>query len=215
VSYRGKVKNGGNHRNASDNVEHIFGNGFEHQAASVADADPGEQALNWAFISTSSQVVTSSRVQMQAITDTARLSPTRGGYAHATTWQQDRRDRSLWRLWETALAGYMFFSGGPVWRDSMAKSALIAVAVAFLLGGTSLAAAKTKNAAGTQRSPSHPGVNEQVPGVNEQVTASPRPTAANPYYRLSDEYYGYSDPYRGLYDSLPRRLTFRVTPTAT
>jgi hypothetical protein len=60
----------------------------------------------------------------------------------------------------------------------MAKSALIAVAVAFLLGGTSLAAAKTKNAAGTHRSLSHPGVNEQV------------------------EYYGYSDPYRGLYDFL-------------
>ena len=79
----------------------------------------------------------------------------------------------------------------------MAKSALIAVAVAFLLGGTSLAAAKTKNPAGTHRSPSHPGVNEQVPGVNEQVTASSRPTAANPYYRLSDEYYGYSDPYYG------------------
>jgi len=78
----------------------------------------------------------------------------------------------------------------------MAKSALIAVAVAFLLGGTSLAAAKTKNAAGTHRSPSHPGVNEQVPGVNE------RPTTANPYYRLSDEYYSYSDPYRGLYDFL-------------
>jgi hypothetical protein len=77
----------------------------------------------------------------------------------------------------------------------MAKSALIAVAVAFLLGGTSLAAAKTKNAAGTHRSLSHPG-------VNEQVTASSRPTAANPYYRLSDEYYGYSDPYRGLYDFL-------------
>jgi len=84
----------------------------------------------------------------------------------------------------------------------MAKSALIAVAVAFLLGGTSLAAAKTKNAAGTHRGPSHPGVNEQVPRVNEQVTASSRPTAANPYYRLSDEYYGYSDPYRGLYDFL-------------
>jgi hypothetical protein len=31
VSYRGKVKNGGNNRNASDNVEHIFGNGFEHK----------------------------------------------------------------------------------------------------------------------------------------------------------------------------------------
>jgi hypothetical protein len=77
VSYRGKVKNGGNHRNASDNVEHIFGNGFEHQAASVADADPSERALNWAVISTSGQA--SSRLQTQAIADTARLSPARGG----------------------------------------------------------------------------------------------------------------------------------------
>jgi hypothetical protein len=75
----------------------------------------------------------------------------------------------------------------------MAKSALIAVAVAFLLGGTSLAAAKTRNATGAHRSPSHLG-------VNEEVRASSRPTAANPYYRLSDEYYDYSDPYRGLYD---------------
>ena len=101
----------------------------------------------------------------------------------------------------------------------MAKSALIAVAVALLLGGTSLAAAKTKNATGTHRSPSRPGVNEPVPGVHEEVKASPRPTAANPYYRLSDWYYDYSDPsaanpyyrlsdwyydysdpYRGLYD---------------
>ncbi len=75
----------------------------------------------------------------------------------------------------------------------MPKSALIAVAAAVLLGGTSLAAAKTKSAAGTHRSSSHPA-------GNEEVMVSPHPTAANPYYRLSDEYYGYSDPYRGLYD---------------
>ena len=75
----------------------------------------------------------------------------------------------------------------------MAKSALIAVAVALLLGWTSLAAAKTKNAARAHRSASHLG-------INEEVTASSRPTAANPYYRLSDEYYDYSDPYRGLYN---------------
>ena len=75
----------------------------------------------------------------------------------------------------------------------MAKSALIAVAAALLLAGTSVATAKTKNATGSYRTPSHPA-------VKEEVTASPRPPAANPYYRLSDEYYGYSDPYRGFYD---------------
>jgi hypothetical protein len=30
VSYRGKVKDGNNNRKACDNVEHIFGEGFEH-----------------------------------------------------------------------------------------------------------------------------------------------------------------------------------------
>ncbi len=75
----------------------------------------------------------------------------------------------------------------------MAKSVLIAVAAALLLGGTSLATAKTKNAAAAHRSPSHPA-------VDEEVMAAPRSPAADPYYRLSDEYYGYSDPYRGLYD---------------
>jgi hypothetical protein len=74
----------------------------------------------------------------------------------------------------------------------MAKSAVIAVAAALLLGGTSLATAKTRSAAGAHRSPSHPGVNE--------ATASSRPRAANPYYRLSDEYYDNSDPLHGLYD---------------
>jgi hypothetical protein len=63
------------------------------QAASVADADPSERALNWPFISTSNQVVTSSRLQTQAITDTARLSPARGGYAHATTCGVNKNNR--------------------------------------------------------------------------------------------------------------------------
>jgi hypothetical protein len=65
-----------------------------------------------------------------------------------------------------------------------------AVAAALLLGGTSLATAKIRGAAGAHSNPSHPAVSE---------TAS-RPTAANPYYRLSDPYYGYSDPYHGLFD---------------
>jgi len=37
VSYRGKVKNGSDHRKASDNVEHIFGDGFEHNPTPVVD----------------------------------------------------------------------------------------------------------------------------------------------------------------------------------
>jgi hypothetical protein len=71
-------------------------------------------------------------------------------------------------------------------RNSMTKSARIAVAVALLLVGTSLAMAKTRGAAGAHRHPSHPSINE----------TTSRPTPANPYYRLSEQYYGYSDPYR-------------------
>ena len=72
----------------------------------------------------------------------------------------------------------------------MTKSARIAVAAALLLGGTSLATAKTRGVAGAHGNPFHPDINETVS----------RPTAANPYYRLSDPYYDYSDPYRSLYD---------------
>ncbi len=70
----------------------------------------------------------------------------------------------------------------------MTKSALIAVAAALLLGGTSLATAKSRG--GGHRNPSHPGISE----------TTPRPTVVDPYYRLSDSYYGYSDPYHGLFD---------------
>ena len=72
----------------------------------------------------------------------------------------------------------------------MTKSAVIVVAAALLLGGTSLALAKTKGAAGAHSKPSRPSINE----------VAPRPTVADPYYRLSDAYYGDSDPYRGLFD---------------
>jgi hypothetical protein len=72
----------------------------------------------------------------------------------------------------------------------MTRSARIAVAAAFLLGGTSLAAAKIRGAGGAHGNPVHAGINKTIE----------RPTAANPYFRLSDAYYGYSDPYRGLYD---------------
>jgi len=81
----------------------------------------------------------------------------------------------------------------------MTKLALIVVAAALLLGGTSLASAKTKGAAGAHSKPSRPSIDEIAPrrSINE---ITPRPTVADPYYRLSDSYYGYSDPYRGLFD---------------
>jgi hypothetical protein len=94
----------------------------------------------------------------------------------------------------------------------MTRSARIAVAVALLLGGTSLATAKSRGAAGAHGKPFHLGINETTP---RPTVADPyyrlsdsyygysdtsRPTVADPYYRLSDSYYGYSDPYRGLYD---------------
>ena len=81
----------------------------------------------------------------------------------------------------------------------MPKSALIVVAAALLLGGTSLALAKTKGAAGAHSKPSRPSIDEIAPrpSINE---ITPRPTVADPYYRLSDSYYGNSDPYRGLFD---------------
>src|SRR5947208_16760969 len=70
----------------------------------------------------------------------------------------------------------------------MPRSAMMVVAAALLLGGTSLASAKNRGAAGVK--PFHPGISETVP----------RPTVADPYYRLSDSYYGASDPYHGLFD---------------
>jgi len=72
----------------------------------------------------------------------------------------------------------------------MAKSSLLAVAAALLLGGTSLAMAKSRGAASAHGKPFHPGISE----------ITPRPTLVDPYYRLSDSYYGYSDPYHGLFD---------------
>jgi hypothetical protein len=72
----------------------------------------------------------------------------------------------------------------------MTKLARIAVAAAVLLGGTSLATAKTRGVPTPHIKPFHPGFNETTSGH----------TAANPYYRLSDQYYDYSDPYRGLYN---------------
>ena len=81
----------------------------------------------------------------------------------------------------------------------MTKPTLIVVAAALLLGGTSLASAKNKGAAGAHSKPSRPSVNEVTPRPNiNEVT--PRPTMADPYYRLSDPYYGHSDPYHGLFD---------------
>ena len=80
--------------------------------------------------------------------------------------------------------------GAARWEDGpMSKSLLIAVAAALLLGGTSLAMAKTR---GSPRTAIH-----LHPGIDETV---PRPIVADPYYRLSDRYYGHSDPLQGLFD---------------
>ena len=64
----------------------------------------------------------------------------------------------------------------------MSKSVRIAVAAALLLGGTSLAMAKTRGSPARTAIHLHPGINETVP----------RPIVADPYYRLSDRYYGHS-----------------------
>jgi hypothetical protein len=72
----------------------------------------------------------------------------------------------------------------------MSRSARIAVAAALLLGGASLAMAKTRG--GPARTAIVPS-----PGINETTS---RPTVADPYYRLSDPYYGYSDQLQGLFD---------------
>ena len=81
----------------------------------------------------------------------------------------------------------------------MTKPTLIVVAAALLLGGTSLASAKSKGPAGAHNKPSGPSINYVAPrpSINE---VTPRMTVADPYYRLSDSYYGYSDPYRSLFD---------------
>jgi hypothetical protein len=80
----------------------------------------------------------------------------------------------------------------------MTKSTMIVIAAALLMGGTSLASAKNKGAAGAHSKPSRPSVNEVTPrpGINE---VAPHSTVPDPYYRLSDSYYG-SDLYRGLFD---------------
>lgn len=100
---------------------------------------------------------------------------------------------------------YVSFLGGNLARrNSMTKSARIAVAVAaLLLGGTSLAMAKNRGAAGTHRHPSHPAINETTPQRAKEAVSPNTPEtsrAANPYYRLSDQYYDYSDPYHGLFN---------------
>ena len=90
----------------------------------------------------------------------------------------------------------------------MTRFALIAMTLALLLSGTSLATAKTRASAahhhgskGEQisRTKAPPSTIPQVFGLGINETASTTP-AVDPYYRLSDSYYGYSDPYRGLFN---------------
>ena len=73
----------------------------------------------------------------------------------------------------------------------MTKSTMIVIAAALLMGGTSLASAKNKGAAGAHSKPSRPSVNKVTPrpGINE---VAPRSAVPDPYYG--------SDLYRGLFD---------------
>ena len=64
----------------------------------------------------------------------------------------------------------------------MTKSALIAIAAALLLGGTSLASAKSRAVAGAHSKPSHPAINETTarPTVADLTIACPMRTMAIP-----------------------------------
>jgi hypothetical protein len=90
----------------------------------------------------------------------------------------------------------------------MSKSVRIAVAAALLLGGASLATAKTRGGPARTAIHLHPGINE----------TTSRPTVSDPYYRLSEPYYGRSDPLQGLFDfyavpPLRSRLQLRARET--
>jgi hypothetical protein len=50
MSYRGKVKNGNNNCKARENVEHIFGDGFEHYPPPWRTLIRPNEHLNWAFL---------------------------------------------------------------------------------------------------------------------------------------------------------------------
>jgi hypothetical protein len=75
-------------------------------------------------------------------------------------------------------------------RCFMLRSVQIAVTVALLLSGTSLATAKVRGGPARTAIDLHPGINE----------TTSRMIVADPYYRLSESYYGYSDPLKGLFD---------------
>jgi hypothetical protein len=83
---------------------------------------------------------------------------------------------------------------GDTWKNSMTKSAQIAVAAILLLGGTSLATAQN-----SQPTDGFRGVTGGADG--NHFRPGKRPTAANQYYGLFDDY------------AVPH--TIRVTPTAT
>jgi hypothetical protein len=90
------------------------------------------------------------------------------------------------RLWETVVAGLMFFLTATEKADDK---------VGANRGRRSLVAGRNfardgKKSRWGHRNPSDPGIS----------ATTPPPTVVDPYYRLSDSYYGYSDPYHGLFD---------------
>jgi hypothetical protein len=87
----------------------------------------------------------------------------------------------------------------------MSRSARIAVAAALLLGGTSLATAKTRGGPARTAIVPHPGINE----------TTSRPIVADPYYRLPDRTMVIPISSKAYSTSMLCRLSVPVTATVT
>jgi hypothetical protein len=77
------------------------------------------------------------------------IIPSRDGYAHATTCQQDKPDLLLLRLWEQLVPVGCSSGGSGIGMEKiMTKSVRIGLAAALLLGGATFAMAQNGPATG-------------------------------------------------------------------